>query len=224
MGLLYGYVGRLTAKNGGFRPGQSAQSTAPKKPIYLHYSASRHDHFSSYVAAPPGGYVSMGVQGYVLDGGHHPDAVSLAWYWSPEGPAASQARGDNVLAARDPAGTRVKPEAPTGCEHEIASAEACFAAARQMDGLGKAAVETSQGADDSMAPGCTLSHTSAGAVKAFFNTKHTEQCCGSGVTQLAGKAASLVDLEMTVSVDAVEVTLTGPSTVWFGAGQIRWSL
>jgi hypothetical protein len=55
-------------------------------------------------------------------------------------------------------------------------------------------------------------------VKAFFNTKQTEQCCGQGVTEIAGTAESLgVTVAMTVSDTEVKFTLTGPSTVWFGA-------
>ena len=55
-------------------------------------------------------------------------------------------------------------------------------------------------------------------VKAFFNTKQTEQCCGQGVTEIAGTAESLgVTVAMTVSDTEAKFTLTGPSTVWFGA-------
>lgn len=56
--------------------------------------------------------------------------------------------------------------------------------------------------------------------KAFFNTKQTNQCCGAGVTELRGATESLVNLDMTVSASSgnVTMTLTGPSTVWFGVG------
>ena len=59
-------------------------------------------------------------------------------------------------------------------------------------------------------------------VKAFFNTKQTEQCCGQGVTEIAGTAESLgVTVAMTVSDTEAKFTLTGPSTVWFGAEEKR---
>ena len=61
----------------------TAQSSASKKPVYLHYSASRHDHFTSANAHPPANYVTMGLQGYLLDTAQ-PGYVALAWYWSPE--------------------------------------------------------------------------------------------------------------------------------------------
>jgi len=44
------------------------------------------------------------------------------------------------------------------------------------------------------------------------------QCCGAGVASLHGKVSSLVELEMTINVDAVEITMTGPANVWFGVG------
>jgi hypothetical protein len=62
-------------------------------------------------------------------------------------------------------------------------------------------IETSQGASDIMATGCTVSYDGAGKAIAFFNTKQTAQCCGAGVASLKGKAASLVTLEMNVKND-----------------------
>jgi hypothetical protein len=105
----------------------------------------------------------------------------------------------------------------TRCAHVVGSATDCFAAAQKA--VGKVAtVETSQVASDSMPSGCTLSYDGANRAKAFFNTKQTKQCCGSGVAALAGKVGSLVDLEMTVSKDTVQFTITGPDNVWYAAG------
>jgi hypothetical protein len=193
----------------------TVSSQASKKPIYLHYSPGRHDHFSSTSAAPPSGYEPLGVQGYVLDRVER-GLVTLGWYWSPEGPGASQTRGDNVLAQDDGPNARTHR---TQCEHSIATAEQCFEAVKAMDGIGRdATVQTSQGASNSAAPGCTVTYAAGGVVKAFFNTAATEICCGEGVAELAGKIQSLVDLELTTSKDAVKITLTGPSSVWFGVG------
>lgn len=104
----------------------------------------------------------------------------------------------------------------TSCRHVIGSATECFAATKAA--VGKVTVETSQGASDTMAPGCTVTYDGAGEAKAFFNTKQTQQCCGAGVSALTGKAASLVSLEMTVTNGTTTITLTGPDKVWFGVG------
>lgn len=69
-----------------------------------------------------------------------------------------------------------------------------------------------------VAAGCTLTYDGTSLVKAFWNTKQSNKCCGDGVTELTGKAASLVDLELTVSAAGAKITLTGPSTVWYAAG------
>ena len=105
----------------------------------------------------------------------------------------------------------------TRCATTIASAEACFAAAARVDGIGKAAVVTSQGASDATASGCTISFNGT-AVHAFFNTKETAQCCGAGVASLAGEAQSLVGFGLTVTNTTAQLTLTGPPDVWFGVG------
>ena len=92
-----------------------------------------------------------------------------------------------------------------------------------MDGLGEGVtVQTSQGASDTLAPGCTVTYD-VNVVKAFFNTKQTAVCCGQGVTELSGKASALIDVEMSVANDAtkgaeITLTLTGPASVWYGAG------
>lgn len=129
----------------------TAANAASKKPVYLHYSAGRHDHFTSANAAPPGGYGSLGMQGYLLDKAVKA-SVPLAWYWSPEGRGATAKRGDNVLAQYDGAAAAN----PTSCAHEWSDAEACFAAAKQVDGIGTAIVHTSTGASDTGAPGLWL--------------------------------------------------------------------
>ena len=56
----------------------------------------------------------------------------------------------------------------TSCEHVIASAEDCFAAAKSIEGLSSTAtVQTSQGSSDSLAAGCTVTYDqSKGVVRA----------------------------------------------------------
>ena len=82
-------------------------------------------------------------------------------------------------------------------------------------------MHTSQGASAALPAGCTLTFdASTGSVKAFYNTQESGKCCGAGVTEVHGSDDTLVGLEMTVSntTGTVEITLTGPSTVWFGVG------
>eukprot|EP01045_Picozoa_sp_COSAG04_P019024 COSAG04_NODE_1808_length_5520_cov_1.952038_5_plen_161_part_00 len=73
-------------------------------PRYLHYSERRKDHFTSANPHPPAGYVSQGIQGYLLDGKPaRKGIITLAWYWSSEtaSGAVSPTSGDNVLAQDD---------------------------------------------------------------------------------------------------------------------------
>ena len=83
---------------------------------YLHFSAARHDHFTSASPTPPSGYVSMGLQGYLLDAAV-PGSVPMAWYWSTQN-GSLNVFGDNVLAQDD--GHNVPK--PTGCAHDISTA------------------------------------------------------------------------------------------------------
>jgi len=199
----------------------TAQNKLPKQPVYLHYSAERGDHFTSTNANPPSGfgYVTMGLQGHLLESALPQEgSIPLAWYWNSEtaGRRSSSDSGDNVLAQDD----GPVPE-QTRCTHKISSADDCFAAAKAMDRVGNATVHTSQGASAALPAGCTLTFdASTGSVKAFYNTQESGKCCGAGVTEVHGSDDTLVGLEMTVSntTGTVEITLTGPSTVWFGVG------
>ena len=95
----------------------------------------------------------------------------------------------------------------TSCAHAIGSARDCFDAAQAA--VGKATtVETAQGASDTMASGCTLTYDGTGGAKAFFNTKTTKKCCGAGVKSLKGKAASLVEVTMSVTNATSTISLT----------------
>ena len=187
----------------------TAANTAAKNAVYLHYSAQRNDHFTSAYPQPPSGYVSMGLQGYLLDSKQSPKgAVQLAWYYS-------STEFDNVLAQYDgPKGNK-----PQSCTHATATADDCFAAAKAMDGIGNATVTTGQGASDTLATGCTVTYGASGTVSAYFNTKQTKVCCGDGVAELTGTAEALIGVGLTVSnASGVKITLSGPSNVWFGAG------
>lgn len=115
------------------------------------------------------------------------------------------------------------------CAHTIANASACFAAAKEAvnggGGGGAAVVRTSTGASDTVAAGCTLTHTAGSPENAtatygaFFNTNaDSKACCGAGVSAVEGTAASLVELGVQVHGNTATITLVGPASVWFGVG------
>lgn len=222
--LTFGAVQAVNATNAGYTlvrkigAAPTAKSVADKKAVYLHYSASRMDHFTSAFSSPPRGYVSMGLQGYLLDA-PRAGSVTMAWYTSPEATSWGSTSGDNVLTQDE--GTPVQHQ----CKHLVNSADQCFGAAKKMQGIGNVTVQTSSGASDSLPSGCTVNYAAAGVVKAFYNTKQTDQCCGDGVDELSGNAHALVDLKVIVSSNTdVKITLTGPSTVWFGVGFFAQSM
>ena len=62
----------------------TAASAAAKHPVYLHWNAERHDHFTSASASPPANYVSLGLQGYLPSfdpsAPTQKGAITLGWY------------------------------------------------------------------------------------------------------------------------------------------------
>ena len=111
-----------------------------------------------------------------------------------------------------------RSNATRSCAHSIDSADACFAAAVAAVGAA-ATVHTEEGASDAVAAGCTVTYGGGASAKAFFNTRsESTACCGAGVAALRGEASSLVDVALVLGRDNVTITLTGPSSVWFGVG------
>ena len=111
-----------------------------------------------------------------------------------------------------------RSNATRSCAHSIDSADACFAAAAAAVGAA-ATVHTEEGASNAVAAGCTVTYGGGATAKAFFNTRsESTACCGAGVAALRGEASSLVDVALVLGRDNVTITLTGPSSVWFGVG------
>jgi hypothetical protein len=105
----------------------------------------------------------------------------------------------------------------SGCNHIIDSAEECFSAAKNLEGVRGFAVQTAQGPSESMPTGCSVI-VDSGALKVFFNTKKSKVCCGADVPALEGSIKSLVNVMMTVSNSSVKLTLSGPDDLWFAVG------
>jgi len=68
--------------------------------------------------------------------------------------------------------------------------------------------------------GCVVTDHADGTVAAIFNTLQSSVACGSGAKQFIGHLTSLVNmslaLDATVAGGRATITLTGPSSVWFG--------
>jgi len=146
----------------------------------------------------------------ITGGAGYNDSYGTQIFHCPASSANGQAGGSSTPAQSQ-------------CKLNIADAATCFAQVAKIAGSSNATVvKTSKGASDALAPGCTASFDGVGAIKAFFNTNQASTACsGSGVTELSGKAESLgTTLQMNVSstTKQVQFTLTGPATVWYGAG------
>lgn len=76
--------------------------------------------------------------------------------------------------------------------------------------------------NSSLPSGCLLVPTATeGSYAAVFNLAQSAQDCGDSASQsspLTGQASSLVNLSITKDGTEVKITMTGPSTVWFGVG------
>jgi hypothetical protein len=94
-------------------------------------------------------------------------------------------------------------------------------------GLANTTRTTSQGADLTRPPGCSLEvdgGQDSSKQSVFFNTAPSTTACGGapiGPPKLAGSAQSLVALAIeldgaTTGGGGATITLTGPATVWFG--------
>ena len=73
--------------------------------------------------------------------------------------------------------------------------------------------------------GCQVVPHANGTFDAVFNTQPSEAKCGSGATKFAGKiSTNVTGITMNIYLDSsapgglVDITLAGPSNVWFGVG------
>mmetsp|Transcript_8887 Transcript_8887/g.20380 ORF Transcript_8887/g.20380 Transcript_8887/m.20380 type:complete len:740 (+) Transcript_8887:10-2229(+) len=126
-----------------------------------------------------------------------------------------------------PCTTRTK-KVPAGFEPRItgncdvtaraASPPECFAAAAAMQ---VTVLANTTESNTSEPAGCFLRSQSASEVEAVFNTAHsTVECSAPGATQTHGQFNSLVGVTLDIDAvaDSVNITLQGPSDVWFAVG------
>lgn len=112
------------------------------------------------------------------------------------------------------------------CPHEIMTAAECFSAVtKALPLLAKGA--THQITDSPTLPsGCTVGPGRASGrsqLAIVFNTAKRAGVavgCGANATQHTGATQSLVHVSLSLDLAArtAEITLTGPSSVWFGVG------
>lgn len=114
---------------------------------------------------------------------------------------------------------------PTGaCPTDVQEATVCFEAAAE---LGYQTPFKNVTVNSSAYPvGCSYSSTSKDNITAIFNAyagSAATVCGGKGAAtgrKLTGAATSYVTMELDIdaSADTVTISLTGPSTVWYGVG------
>lgn len=106
------------------------------------------------------------------------------------------------------------------CPQTLDTADACFAAAKNIGISASMHVTTSQGNSAALPNGCSVQVTGATA-SVYFNTNaSTTASCGAGVDTVEGTEPSLVTLGLALSTsDGATITLSGPSNGnWMGVG------
>ena len=130
------------------------------------------------------------------------------------------------------------PQTKCASGSEIANETACFAAAKTMAGLAGLTVSTWSGASATLPAGCTINTDAEKnmATLSWNTDAKSDVCCGASVSSTRGttlptsEAASIgVSLTVDLAPDAsskapgkeggvATITISGPSTVWFGIG------
>jgi len=105
------------------------------------------------------------------------------------------------------------------CSHKVASAPDCFKAAQKYFGA-SLNLTTWSGVDEKLPNGCSFNilTDSPGKVMVYFNTKGSGVCAESSEGKTAGVVNSLVHVKVQLAKGTVQLTLTGPATVWYGVG------
>ena len=107
------------------------------------------------------------------------------------------------------------------CPKKLETADACFAAAKQVGISGSVHVTTTHGSSLELPSGCTIQRNGTGEAHVFFNTNsNSTVCCGSGVDTIEGlHQGSLITLGLSVSnASGASITMTGPDGTWFAVG------
>ncbi len=105
------------------------------------------------------------------------------------------------------------------CPKALDTAEACFAAAKEVGLSTSMQVTTTQGQSATRPKGCSVQVDGATA-SVFFNANASSAAiCGAGVDTIEGTQSSLVNLGLALSASAgANITMTGPAANWFGVG------
>ena len=105
------------------------------------------------------------------------------------------------------------------CPKALDTADACFAAAKEVGLSASMHVTTTQGNSATRPTGCSVQVDGDSASVFFNHNASSTNVCGSGVDTIEGTQASLVALGLSLSTsEGATITMTGPSASWFGVG------
>ena len=113
----------------------------------------------------------------------------------------------------------IEDDQGNSCPQKLDTAEACFAASKNVSISTSDRVTTSQGSSDVLPSGCSVQVT-GGLAQVYFNHANSTAGCGVGVDTIEGVQESLVTIGLSLSAtDGATITMTGPADGnWFGAG------
>jgi len=104
------------------------------------------------------------------------------------------------------------------CKTKIDSSVECFHASQEEISLPSGTKFTTQTVSSADLPaGCTVSLNGDKATVTFNNASSNTNCGGTQISEISGMQKSLVTMHLTVG-KVVNMTLVGPSDVWFGVG------
>ena len=105
------------------------------------------------------------------------------------------------------------------CETSIATPTTCFEATKSLLKGFTTFENVTLSGNDTVPNGCSASVSSEGIVTMTYNSGNVStRACGSSTTKLIGNVNSLVQVSLSLDNDVVNITITGPSDVWFGVG------
>jgi len=105
------------------------------------------------------------------------------------------------------------------CETSVSTAKDCFDAAESLLSGFSTFQNVTLSENNTVPNGCSASISSQGVVIVTYNkgTSSKRDCGGDGAA-LIGEVSSLVRVFLQIDDEVVNITLTGPSDVWFGVG------
>lgn len=108
------------------------------------------------------------------------------------------------------------------CANPIGSSHECFGAATQFIGASGNTFDNFEISNTSMPAGCSVTNDPQNSLNYFvyFNSAASSTACGGSNVVLSGATASLVNLQVNMDSekDLVTISMTGPSSVWYGVG------